>query len=179
MSDRETELAALLRAANAGDAAAYARLLEAVVPLLRMAARRHLVRAGMDTSDAEDLVQETLLAIHLKRQTWDPARPVGPWLQAIVRHKFVDALRRRGRHVHVPVDDLVDSLPAEAAEEPVAHEVARHLGGLPRRQRDVVQAIAVDGASIRDAAARLAITEGAVRVALHRGLAALAAKLRH
>jgi RNA polymerase sigma-70 factor (ECF subfamily) len=179
VSDREAELSALMRAANAGDAAAYGRLLAAATPLVRAAARRNLARAGMDASDAEDLVQETLLAIHLKRHTWDPARPLGPWLQAIVRHKFVDTLRRRGRHAQVPVDDLAEVLPAPEAEEPVAREIERHLGGLPARQRDVVQAIAVDGASTAEAAKRFSISEGAVRVALHRGLAALAAKLRH
>ncbi len=178
-SDREAVLAPLLRAANSGDAAAYARLLETVTPLLRAAARRNLARAGMDASDAEDLVQETLLAIHLKRHTWDPSRPVGPWLQAIVRHKFIDAMRRRGRHIHVPVDDLAEILPAPEAEPPVSREIERHLGDLPARQRDIVRAIAVDGASTDEAAARFSISEGAVRVALHRGLAALAAKLRH
>jgi RNA polymerase sigma-70 factor (ECF subfamily) len=61
----------------------------------------------------------------------------------------------------------------------VSREIERHLGDLPVRQREVVRAIAVDGASTGEAAARFAISEGAVRVALHRGLAALAAKLRH
>ena len=179
MSDREAELSALWGAAKAGAAGAYGGRVAAATPLRRAAPRRNLARAGMDASDAEDLVQETLLAIHLKRHTWDPARPLGPWLQAIVRHKFVDTLRRRGRHAQVPVDDLAEVLPAPEAEEPVAREIERHLGGLPARQRDVVQAIAVDGASTAEAAKRFSISEGAVRVALHRGLAALAVKLRH
>ena len=70
-------------------------------------------------------------------------------------------------------------LPGEApAETASASEVAVHLQSLPARQRDVPQSIAVDSASIKDTAAKFSMTEGAVRVALHRGLTSLAAKLR-
>ena len=69
--------------------------------------------------------------------------------------------------------------PSEPAAETVsASEVALHLEGLPPRQREVLQSIAVDSASIKETAAKFAMSEGAVRVALHRGLASLAAKLR-
>ena len=169
-----------MRAALAGDAVAYQRLLKDLAPALRVAARRGLVRVGGSQSEAEDVVQETLLAIHLKRHTWDAAAPIGPWISAIVRHKVIDQMRRRGRRIDVPIDDFAETLPDETASvaEPVARDVARHLMHLPDRQRDVVRAVAVDGASIAETAARLDMTAGAVRVALHRGLAALAAKLR-
>jgi RNA polymerase sigma-70 factor, ECF subfamily len=179
VNEREVEWAGLMRAANAGDQAAYARLLSGLAPLLRAAARRGLARAGKTDSDAEDIVQETLLAIHLKRHTWDAAAPILPWIYAITRYKLVDALRRRGRASHVPIDDFADILPADAGgRDSVSGEVERHLPGLPPRQRDVVRAVAIEGQTAREAAARLAMSEGAVRVALHRGLAALAAKLR-
>jgi RNA polymerase sigma-70 factor, ECF subfamily len=177
VSERETQWADLMRAANAGDGSAYARLLRELAPVLRSNARRGLVRAGMPVADAEDVVQETLIAIHLKRHTWDAAFPIGPWIGAIARNKLIDALRRRNRHAAVPIDDVSETLAAEEAPPgPSQHDVDRHVGALPEGQRLVLRTIAIEGASIGEAAARLTMTEGAVRVALHRGLAALYAK---
>ena len=178
MIEREKAWAELMRDANAGDGAAYARLLRELAPVLRSTARRGLMRAGMPAADAEDIVQETLIAIHLKRHTWDGAFPIGPWVAAIARNKLIDSLRRRNRHAAVPIDDVSEMLAAEEAPAgPSQQDVDRHVDALPERQRDVLRAIAIEGASIGEAAARLTITEGAVRVALHRGLAALYAKL--
>lgn len=181
VSDREAEWAALMRAALGGDRAAYRDLLVALTPVLRMAARQGCLRFGLGVAEAEDIVQETLLALHLKRQTWDEGEPVGPWIRAIARNKLVDALRRRGRRgAEIDIDDLSEVLAAPAEDEAssIRRDVARHLQALAPGQRNVVQAIAVDGISIRDTAQRLTMTEGAVRVALHRGLATLAVRLR-
>jgi RNA polymerase sigma-70 factor, ECF subfamily len=169
----------LMRSAISGDNAAYSRLLKAIAPKLRAGARRGLARAGQPLDQAEDIVQEILLAVHLKRHTWDVTAPFAPWLFAIARNKLIDCLRRRGRRIFVNIDDFADTLPGEApTERPPANEVAGYLKSLPARQREVLQSIAIESASIKDAAAKFAMTEGAVRVALHRGLASLTAKLR-
>ncbi|WP_026606439.1 sigma-70 family RNA polymerase sigma factor [Methylocapsa acidiphila] len=176
---REKEWAMLMRAAMAGDAACYQQLLRSLAPTLRAAARRGLAHAGMAETDAEDVVQEILLAVHLKRQTWEKTAPFSPWLWAIARHKIIDALRRRGRRVDLPIEDFAESLKQDEAEpNMLVSDVNRHLDELPPGQRNVVRIVAVDGASIDEAAGRLAMTKGAVRVALHRGLAALAVKFR-
>jgi len=176
---RDEEWTGLMRAANAGDATAYRRLLEAVTPVLRAATYRGLARAGQPVDQSEDIVQEILLAVHLKRQTWDATAPFAPWLFAIARNKLIDALRRRGRRVFVNIDDFSETMAAPSASETLSPgEVALHLDGLPPRQRDVLRSIAVESASIKETATRFAMTEGAVRVALHRGLASLATKLR-
>jgi RNA polymerase sigma-70 factor (ECF subfamily) len=173
------EWTGLMRSAIAGDNAAYHRLLKAVTPVLRAAARRGLARAGQPVDQSEDIVQDILLAVHLKRHTWDVSAPFAPWLFAIARNKLIDALRRRGRRIFVDIDDFAETLPGEApAETAPAGEVAAQLQTLPARQRDVLQSIAVDSASIKDTAAKFSMSEGAVRVALHRGLASLTAKLR-
>lgn len=175
---RESEWSQLLRAANAGDAAAYQAFLRQIPPVLRKMVRRSLARAGAPEADSEDIVQEILLAVHLKRQTWIDTAPVAPWLFTIARHKTIDALRRRGRRVEIPVDDFAETLAAAPSEPDLAGvNVDRHLSTLPDGQRKVVQKIAVDGKSIAETATALAMTPGAVRVALHRGLARLAAKL--
>ncbi|MBR0718294.1 sigma-70 family RNA polymerase sigma factor [Bradyrhizobium liaoningense] len=179
MRGRDDEWTGLMRSAMAGDDAVYHRLLKAVTPVLRAAARRGLARAGQPVDQSEDIVQDILLAVHLKRHTWDSEAPFAPWLFAIARNKLIDALRKRGKRVFVNIDDFTEILPGEAPEETAsASEVAAQLSTLPQRQRDVLQSIAVDSASIKDTAAKFAMSEGAVRVALHRGLAALTAKLR-
>jgi RNA polymerase sigma-70 factor, ECF subfamily len=180
LRDRGEEWTGLMRSALAGDDAAYQRLLGAVAPVLRANARRALVRAGQPADQAEDIVQDILLAVHLKRHTWDVKAPFAPWLFAIARNKLIDALRRRGRRVFVNIDDFAETLAGEPAEETVpARAVAAQLQTLPARQRDVLQSIAVDSQSIKATAAKLSMSEGAVRVALHRGLASLTAKLRN
>jgi RNA polymerase sigma-70 factor, ECF subfamily len=175
---QENQWALLLNAANAGDAGAYRQLLLQLTPVLRGYARRALARAGLSGTDAEDIVQETLLAIHLKKQTFDGKAQAGPWIRAIARHKMIDMLRRRGQRLSVPIDDLSELIASgESEPDMLLAGVDRHLESLAPGQRRVLRAIAVDGASIGEAAARLSMTKGAVRVALHRGLAALAAKL--
>lgn len=177
---REAEWADWLRLAIEGDSQAYQRFLVAVTPHLRSMARRRCDQYGAPASEAEDVVQEVLLAIHLKRGTWDTARPLGPWLTTIVRNKLVDSLRRRGRHSNVPIDDVSDFL--EASDE--THEAADRLdtetvlARLKDPQRDIVRSISIEGAGIRETAARLKMTEGAVRVSLHRALKSLAALYR-
>jgi RNA polymerase sigma-70 factor (ECF subfamily) len=175
----EDEWTGLMRSAISGDSAAYHRLLKAITPVLRGAARRGLARAGQPVDQSEDIVQDILLAVHLKRHTWDANAPFAPWLFAIARNKLIDTLRRKGRRVFVNIDDFAEMLADRPAEDTASpREVSAHLNALPARQREVLQSIAVDSASIRDTAAKFSMSEGAVRVALHRGLASLTAKLR-
>jgi RNA polymerase sigma-70 factor (ECF subfamily) len=179
VSDLEQTLAGQMRMALAGDEAAYRRLLGELATLLRGWTRRELSRQGYAVGEAEDIVQETLIAVHLKRGSWDKDRPFLPWLRAVSRHKLIDSLRRRGRRVMVPIDDLADLLPAPVQEESLsADTLDKHLAQLPKGQEKVVRSISVDGFSIAETAQRLMMKEGAVRVALHRGLAALAKAAR-
>jgi len=179
LREREDEWTGLMRSAMAGDNAAYHRLLKAITPVLRAASRRGLTRAGQSPDQAEDIVQDILLAVHLKRHTWDVNAPFAPWLFAIARNKLIDALRRRGKRVFVNIDDFAETLPEQPkAETASAAEVTAQLNTLPQRQREVLQSIAVESASIKDTAKKFAMSEGAVRVALHRALASLTAKLR-
>jgi RNA polymerase sigma-70 factor, ECF subfamily len=173
------DLSALMRATRCGDDEAYRQLLGRVVVWLRSVARRGLVRAGRGVEDSEDIVQETLLAMHLKRDSWDDTQPLEPWLRAIAHHKLVDHLRRRGFRDHVDIDDHAGRLVAPQVEETGASADAwQMLSSLPERQRYIVEAISIEGCSARDVGVRLGLSEGAVRVALHRALKALAAAYR-
>jgi RNA polymerase sigma factor (sigma-70 family) len=175
---REEEWEALMRAAISGDADAYRRFLQSVTPHLRAIARRRCERAGVTASDAEDLVQEVLLAIHLKRGAWDTSRPIMPWISAILRNKLIDSLRRRGHGINVPLEDIGTLEMEDATGQLNPLDVERLLGRLKEQQRELVRSIAIDEMSIRETAERLHMTEGAVRVALHRALKALAALYR-
>ena len=179
MKDREAQWSNLMRAARAGDGAAYERCLREMAKALRPLVRRGLFRAGADPAETEDVVQDILIAVHLKRQTWDESRPIGPWIAGIARYKIIDAARRRGGRRNLPIEDFAEVLPAEAEPEAASErDVARSLDTLPEGQRKVVRAIAIEGASIAVAAQIFNMSEGAVRVALHRGLGALARRHR-
>lgn len=173
---REEEWAAWMRSAIAGDSRAYQRLLTALAPHLRMMARKRCEQFGAPTSEAEDVVQEVLLAIHLKRGTWDPSRPLGPWISAIVHNKLVDSMRRRGRQASVPLEDVIATLESdEGVNASDRIDIERVLDRLKDPQRTIVQSISIEGSSVRETANRLKMTEVAVRVSLHRALKALAA----
>ena len=178
-SSQENDWAAWMRAAMTGDAGAYRQLLVSLAPHVRAVARSRCRRLGAPEGEVEDLVQEVLLTIHLKRGTWDQSRPIGPWVAAITRNKLIDILRQRGRHITVPIEDFMDSLQAEdLTPELSTRDIDTLLGHLKPRQREIVRSISLNGSSIRETADRLQMTEGAVRVTLHRALKALAVLYR-
>lgn len=167
-------MADLMRAALGGDETAYAGFLRRAAELVRGSVTRRLRQTW--PSGVEDVVQETLLAVHLKRQTWRTEEPILPWLSAIARYKAIDACRRRGFRIEMPIEDFAEVLAgpdtAAAADETQHIEVA--VSTLSGGQQRVVRAIALEGRSIKETAAALDMKEGAVRVAFHRGLGAIA-----
>lgn len=169
--------AEMLRDALAGDEARYRSFLEAITPPLR---RLVSVRAGgMGTAECEDILQDTLLAVHLKRHTWRTDEPVRPWLFAIARYKIVDAFRARGRRVTIDIADFAETLPAPPEDDPTdAGDIERVIGHLDPRSAQIVRAIGIEGVGIAETGERFGMSEGAVRVALHRGLKKLAALRR-
>jgi RNA polymerase sigma-70 factor, ECF subfamily len=167
----EERWAQMMHAAIAGDEAIYCRLLADIGRSVRARTRVAFSRSRVGDADVEDVVQETLLAIHLKRHTWDGGPRLAPWVGAIARHKIIDAMRRRGARRFQPIEDFETVLAAPESEDPHAHSDAERLiVQLPPRQRDIVRSISLEGQSIAATAARLAMTEVAVRVALHRSL---------
>lgn len=172
----ETRLAGLLRRGNRGEAAAYAEFYRRLLPALRGMAHGAIRSAGGGNADVEDVVQETMIAIHLKRHTWRETEPVGPWIRAITRYKAIDVMRRRGRHgVPVDIDAIAETLAAPAAADLTARtDLERYVSRLGGKAGAIVRAIGLDGQEIAEVASRMSMSEGAVRVALHRGLRKLA-----
>jgi RNA polymerase sigma-70 factor (ECF subfamily) len=175
---REDRLKEFLVRGLAGDGAAYHRFLGELSGHLRAFLRRRLARLP---DEVEDLVQETLLAVHNQRHTYDAAQPLTAWVHAIARYKLVDFLRRRSRRdlLTEPLDDdleVLSSAVADAAE--ARRDLARLLAALPERQRMPIVYVKMQGLSVIEAARLTGMSESAVKVAVHRGLKALAAKVR-
>ena len=176
MTRSEPELKALMLKALDGDAAAYRRLLEA----LRDPLNSYFVRRlQADPTHAEDLTQETLIAIHAKRATFDRDQPLTAWVYAIARYKLVDHYRRSGRRSFTPIEDE-DGLfvQDESAAADARHDLTRGLASLPARTRDLLVSVKLRQEPIADVAQRTGMSQSAVKVAVHRGLHKLAVRLR-
>ncbi|MDR3526636.1 MAG: sigma-70 family RNA polymerase sigma factor [Rhizomicrobium sp.] len=166
----ENELKALMVAALAGDGAAYHRLLKALTPHLRAYFARRL-HVG---AEAEDLVQETLIAIHTKRASYDCSQPFTAWLHAIARYKLIDHFRKSGSRKTVALEEA-DAVTAESDSEAAeaARDVEQLLATLPEAKRALLRQVKLDGLSTAEAAAATGMSESAVKVGVHRSLQAL------
>ncbi len=172
---REATLQQLMVRAVAGDEAAYRTLLTELSVSLRAFYRKRLVNLP---AEVEDLVQETLLAVHNQRHTYDVTRPLTAWCFGIAKYKFVDLLRRRARHEAL-TDPLDDERELLGAQDPTSGDARRDLlqllETLPDRQRLPIMHVKIEGRSVVETAQLTGISESAVKVGIHRGLKALAA----
>lgn len=159
----------LMARAQGGDKQAYARLLTALVPVIRAQARRHI----RDETAIEDVIQEVLLTVHRVRHTYDPDYPFMPWLTAIISTRCVDALRRRGRRQQWEIDQptLAEETPApDASGYDRQDELAGFLRQLPSRQRAIIEHVHLREMSLSEAAAHHNLSVAAVKSLLHRAL---------
>lgn len=178
MSASEDRLRDLLVRGLAGDAPAYRACLKELSAHLRAFLRRRLARMP---DEVEDLVQETLLAIHNQRHTYDTAQPLTAWVHAIARYKLVDLLRRRAVRgaLNDPLDGEMDLLSASETEAADARrDIARLLERLPDPQRLPIVHMKLEGLSVVETARLTGMSESAVKVGVHRGLKALARMIR-
>jgi RNA polymerase sigma-70 factor (ECF subfamily) len=171
----EDRLKALMLRGLAGEARAHGEMLTAMSRYLRGYFGRRL---GAGASDLEDLVQDTLLAIHLKRETYDPAQPFTPWAYMLARYKLLDHYRRGGIRATVPIEDADDLFATDNPEEgAVRRDLGKLLASLPERQAGLLRDVKLTGLSMEEAAAKSGMTVTAVKVSVHRGLKALARKV--
>ncbi|XSC47079.1 sigma-70 family RNA polymerase sigma factor [Bradyrhizobium sp. RDT10] len=177
MTTLEIELKALMLASLAGNAASHRSLLDRLSGRLRAYYKAKLVAVGGGMAEAEDLVQEAILAIHIKRHTYDPREPLTPWVHAIARYKLIDFLRRsRASLAEVPIDDA-DEIMAhdDNADAESTYDIRRLVQRLPEGMQCAIRAVKLDGLSVAEAAKRCGLSESGVKVNIHRGLKALAA----
>ena len=174
MASSDAELRALMLAALDGDAVCHRALLGELRVRLQSYFGRRLPPASRE---AEDLVQDCLIAIHTRRASYDRAQPLLPWVYAIARYKLIDHLRRRGHRATVPIGDheAETAVPDGSAAVEARQDVERALAALPARVRALVEDHKLRELSVRETAARAGMTETAVKVAVHRGMKLMAA----
>lgn len=162
-------------AALDGDAAAYRALLGE----LRTALARYFARrlGSALAASADDLVQDTLMAIHTKRLTFDRTQRISAWVFAIARYRLIDLYRRSKIRATVPLEDDDQLFAPEEEEATTARlDVDTMLDTVPARQAELIRRVRVDGATIAEAAAEAGMTETAAKVSIHRGLKTLNAR---
>jgi len=163
-----------MRLTQAGDQMAYASLLVLLTTVARQFARQRLGTVPW----IDDVVQETLLAVHGARHTWDASRPFAPWFYAIASNRMIDVLRRERRVASREIggDLEIDfaSAPARAEREDIDVEaIHAAVAALPARQQQVIKGLKFEDRSVREVAGRLNMSESAVKVTAHRGYRAL------
>ncbi|MFI4889050.1 MAG: sigma-70 family RNA polymerase sigma factor [Steroidobacterales bacterium] len=174
----EHQLAGLLLSGLGGNEADYARFLGELAMMLRGFFRKRLYRLQEET---EDLVQETLLAVHNQKATYDASLPVSSWVYAIARYKLVDLLRRRAAKDLLTdtwdeSNEILSTADTDAAE--ARRDLFQLLEALPDHQRLPIMHTKIDGLSVAEASRRTGMSESAVKVGVHRGLKALAARIK-
>jgi RNA polymerase sigma factor (sigma-70 family) len=177
-AERDRAWSELMAASQAGERAAYERLLREITPFIRSIVRRR----SSNRADIEEMVQDTLLTVHRVRHTFDPSRPFGPWLAAIASRRGIDALRRRTRvaKFEAPEDGAYETFADAAANtdmEPVrsSEEIGELLRHLPPRQREALEVMKLKEMTLIEASAASGQSVTALKVNVHRALKALRA----
>ncbi len=177
--DLETELKRLVMETREGNKTSYTELLNRLSPLLKKAAVGHLARFGQ-TAYAEDALQETLLAIHLKLHTYDAGQPFLAWVRAVMKHKIIDFLRRQ-KVKNISLDDNDFWEPADETNpeiQSVVHDLQKLLDSLKPPAGKIIYDMKVGGASVSELAVRYNISEANIKVIVHRGLKKLSEQMR-
>jgi len=171
MKADEPSRARLMGQAQAGDKQAYAALLDECQLWLRRYFGRRVAPGQLD-----DLVQETLMALHQKLASWDSARAFLPWLAAIARYRWVDYLRRIYRFQET---ELIDDLMGTDEEPAIAARISleRLFAQLPRPQVRAIELVRIEGLSVSEASKACGQSESLIKVNIHRGLKKLTAMI--
>lgn len=176
---REDELNALLQRSLDGDQGAYRQFLKLLSAILRTYLQRQLYRVGRAEHDAEDLVQETLLAIHGKWHTYERDIPVTAWARAIARYKLIDSLRKSTKSAHDrSIHDIEDTAVAYETDIDSSLSVVKLITLLPEKLRRSLELVRLNGFSANEVAAATGMSEAAIKVNVHRAARAIASGLK-
>lgn len=168
MKYNEDAFRALVQRSFQGDSAAYREVLRRLTELLRTYIRRQLRQVGRADHDAEDIVQEALIAIHTRWHTYDPGMPLTAWAHAIARFKLIDFLRATtNRSRDLSMDDVETSTTDGHAID-AAIALSNLIAMLPERLRRSFELVRIRGVSVKDAAAMTGLSEASVKVNVHR-----------
>jgi len=172
----ETRMKALMIAGMAGHARAHNMLLSLCAERLKQYFSRRL---SDRVADVEDLVQETLIAIHQRRESYNPGLPFTAWLHAIAHYKLVDHFRRSRLRATLPIDDFFDlAVNDESTAINAAADIDKLLKSLPLKQQEAIRLTRLTGLTVPEAAAATGQSESGIKVGVHRGLKQLMATIK-
>jgi RNA polymerase sigma-70 factor (ECF subfamily) len=176
-SQDERELSLLMRSSQAGDAESYRRLLVRVRTMLQKYVENSFARFGLGSRGGqEDVLQDILLAIHLKRHTFDPEQFFLPWLYAVARYKLIDHLRKNKVSLRstVSIDDELENvetlMPLEVG---VDLDIETLFESLPEKQKVVLKLVKIEGLSVDEASKRTGFSQSDIKVTVHRAIKSL------
>lgn len=181
-SQDEIELSSLMTKSQAGDSDSYKRLLIRINEMLGKYVQHSFLTLGLaSTGGHEDVVQEILLAIHAKRNSFDPDQYFLPWMYAISRYKIIDYLRKNGERLKssVSIDDELENL-----EVVMSNEIGSRLDlvalcdSLPPKQKEVIRLVKIEGLSISETAARTGYSVSDIKISVHRALKTLKQQIK-
>ncbi len=168
--NQKTSLEELIERAQAGDSSAYREFLKSIYPYIQSALRQKLG----SLVDQEDLAQECLVGIHKNLATYQPGKPVKPWVSAIIRYKLADHFRSLARKKEQTFSNLELDV-TNVAEEPNEYDEAHHkdaveiLDKVPEKLRRAIELTHIKGLSYEEAAQKEGINEAALRKRISRG----------
>ena len=164
----EVQLALWCDAANAGDKAAYRKLLTEISSILR----GYFLKRGVSVTDADDVIQEILISVDKARHTYDANRPFMPWLFAIVRFRFADHWRKHyaKKVPTLDIHELQSQIPDESVtqDDPLPEGMEEAVQHLPEKKKRILFLLHYEGYTAKEAAEKLGMKESAVKVAAHR-----------
>lgn len=168
MSAAEDRLRLLMEQGLNGDAGAHRQLLAELAIYLRVFYARRL---GRDAPDLEDLVQETLIAVHTRRESYDPGRPFMTWAFAMARYKMIDHLRKAGLRTTEPIDEAEDLFAEDSTESALAAaDLEKMMSSLTPNQRTAIRHVKIEGLSVAETAQKTGLSPSNVKISVHRGL---------
>jgi RNA polymerase sigma-70 factor (ECF subfamily) len=161
---RSERWAQLMECSQRGDREAFRTLVNEIGPVIASLLRHRIA----NSSEIEDVCQETLVAVYESLHTYQPSRPPEPWLFAIARHvaaKHFHAYRARAQW-----QELTDEIPdrSDGGTGGLMFCLRQALGKLPRLQREALWMTKIEGLSLIEASARSGATVSSLKVRVHR-----------
>ena len=173
LSQDEKILSAWMKKNQDGDAESYRQLLQKVKELMIPFIANSLSKFGLASNGGqEDVLQEILLGIHLKRSTFDPGQYFLPWMYAIARYKTIDYLRRNKVSFRtVTLDESIEEIESSVSSDMDAGlDIHTLCQNLPTKQRDLLLLVKVEGLSVSEVAAKTGFSASDVKVTVHRAM---------
>ena len=179
----EIELSRLMREAQDGNSDSYTGLLQKVYVMLNYFVNNSFARLGLKNyGGQEDVIQDILMGIHLKRSTYDQSQFFLPWMYAIARYKVVDYFRRNKKNVYSSVslstlDQIMEFDVAVTTEFGASYDIKALCNSLPEKQREILFLVKIEGLSIEEVEKKTGYSCSDIKVSIHRALKILQKKI--